>query len=78
MRCLNKAQRDNRQRMGQGYEPFDAGLWYMARGSFGDLVAVSQSSLARAELDVAVAGLREAERSMGAGDDDVRQAIQRH
>ena len=75
LQCLREQQRTNRQQMGRGYGAFESGLWFAGRGRLRGLVAVAPSARAASSLDVAVAGLREAELVLGVSDDDVWRAL---
>lgn len=73
--CLNEAQTDNRQRMGRGYEAFEAGLWFRGRERLAIAVKVAPSAFSSGALGVAASSLRSAELGAGVSDDDVVKAI---
>ncbi len=72
--CIESRQSDNRQKMGRGYEAFDAGLWFEASQHLQS--AVRAGAMVQSDLDVADAGLRAAERAIGVTDGDVVRASQ--
>ena len=69
LQCLEGRQRINRQQMGPAADAFDAGLWYAARGRFRALTSVAPGAGSNANLDLAIARLREAEQASGVIDD---------
>lgn len=80
--CIEGAHTNNRQRMGQGYEAFDAGLYYHARQNMQIVADVTSKStldydhdgISR-ELDLMDGQLKEAMLALHVSEDDVRRAI---
>jgi hypothetical protein len=67
--CVDAAAAANRQRMGSGYEAFDAGLYFIARKYLAIVLPAGSATVQAAD-----AGYRSACRSIGATDAEVERA----